>query len=133
MRVGLAAAIFLFTVGCAQQPTFTWVRMDGQHVRGNPLLMQAFDADDTICRGEMQKANLSGVAVHGGGLAGIAVQMERNAAVSDVLRGCMAQRGYAYVDEKLAEQKLAEYRANAQLAVQQPKGPQTLTGSIAKK
>lgn len=45
----------------------------------------------------------------------------------------MAQRGYAIVEEKYAEEKLAEYRANAQLAAQQSKGGQTLTGSISKK
>ena len=119
-------------VGCAQQPSTQWLRTDGQPVRGNPLLAQAFEMDGAVCRGEMQKANLSGVAVHGGGLAGLAVQLERGHAAGDVLKGCMAQRGYVLVDEKDAEERSAQFRANAQLAADQKKPPM-VTGSIRPK
>jgi len=125
--------VILGIVGCAQQPTTIWLRTDGQSIRGNPVLAQAYETDGAICRGETQKANLSGVAVHGGGFAGLAVQMERDNAARDVMRGCMAQRGYMLVDEREAEARSAEFRANAQLAADQKRAPPTMTGSIARK
>jgi hypothetical protein len=79
----------------------------------------------------MQKANLSGVAVHGGGLAGLAVQIERQNAAGEVFNGCMAQRGYALVDAKDADARSEQYRATALLALEQSKQKQPIvTGSL---
>ena len=131
----VALCLVTLIVGCAQQPPRLWLRTDGQRIQGNPVLAQALEMDGAICKGEMQKANLSGVAVHGGGLAGLAVQMERQNAAGEVFGGCMAQRGYALVDEKDAAARSEQYKANAQLAADQSKPKQnvTATGSIRPK
>src|SRR5579872_3614079 len=56
-------------------------------VLGDPVLQQQFEMDRTICQGEMQKANLSGVTFAGGGLAGVAAAAERGYARLPC-RGC---------------------------------------------
>lgn len=116
--------------GCAEKPKLVAIRTDGQSIQGNAVLTHNYNTDKAICVGETQKANLSGVAVHGGGLAGLAVQIERQNAVDSVMVGCMAQRGYALVKEEEAEAKKVEFRAIAEAAAQQQKQPTTMTGSI---
>jgi hypothetical protein len=111
MRVSVVLAGALLVTGCAQQVKQVWIRTDGQRGVGNPAFAQQFEIDKTVCVGEMQKANLSGVAVHGGGLAGLAVAMERDAAADDVQKGCMAQRGYVLVPEDQADARAAAYAA----------------------
>jgi hypothetical protein len=74
-----------------------WVRTDGQRITGDPVLTQQVQVDLTICQGELQRANLSGVTVSGGGMAGIAAAIERGEAAKQVGQGCMAQKGYAHV------------------------------------
>ena len=59
----------------------------------------------------MQKANVSGVTYAGGGLAGVAAQIERQQAVGQVAEGCMAQKGYLLVPKEEAEAKAAELAA----------------------
>jgi len=69
--------------GCAQQRALTWSRADGK-----PFAAEQIDLDRTICRGEMQKANLASNAEAG---------FARGRAVREVFVGCMAQRGYMQV------------------------------------
>jgi hypothetical protein len=88
-----------------------YVRLDGQRGAADPVLAQQFEVDRTVCAGEMQKANVSGVTFSGGGLAGIAAQAERNNAVGQVAQGCMAQKGYLFVPKEEAEAKTAELAA----------------------
>jgi hypothetical protein len=57
----------------------TWVRVDGK-----PPTVE-FEVDNTICRGEMQKANLAANAEAG---------FARGRAVGEVYNGCMAGRGW---------------------------------------
>jgi len=81
MRSGaIILAITIALAGCATQPPMRWVRPDG-----NTFTPEQFEVDRTICRGEMQKANLASNAEAGLG---------RGRAVADVYPGCMAQRGY---------------------------------------
>jgi hypothetical protein len=80
-----------------------WVRTDGQRIKDDPVLTHQAQMDLTICQGELQKANLSGVTVHGGGMAGLAASIERGQAATQVGEGCMAQKGYARVPEDKAE------------------------------
>jgi hypothetical protein len=65
---------------CATSPPVNWVKADGKA----PTELQ-FELDQTACRGEMQKANLSSPAEPSFGYG---------RAMADVLAGCMAQRGY---------------------------------------
>ena len=64
---------------------------------GNPAYTQQFEIDRTICLGEMQKANASGVVVTSGGFAGVVAAQQRSDALGDVAKGCMAQKGYLLV------------------------------------
>jgi hypothetical protein len=97
--------------GCAKD--MAYIRTDGQRTLTDPVLAQQFEIDRTICSGEMQKANVSGVTFSGGGLAGLAAQVERQQAVGQVGQGCMAQKGYALVERDKAEARLAEFAAVA--------------------
>lgn len=96
--------------GCAAQPKMLWLRADGQRAADNPALRTQFELDGTACLGERNKANLSGVSVIGGGLAGMAAAAERSAAADTVQRGGMAEKGYLLVPEDQAESKQAELR-----------------------
>jgi hypothetical protein len=74
-----------------------WLRADGVAPGADPVLNQQFEMDRTICNGDMQKANLSGVTFAGGGLVGVAAANNRNAAMGQVGQGCMAEKGYVIV------------------------------------
>ena len=110
-----------FIGGCAENAPnrAVIVRIDGQPIPGNPVLKHAYDVDEAICKGEMQKANLSGVTLTNGGLAGLVSQIERQAAVTEVMRGCLAQKGYVVVREDEAATKNVEFQAIAEAAAQQ--------------
>lgn len=109
-KIILSVALAGLVAGCAQKVAY--IRIDGQ--RGSdPVLAQQFEIDRTICTGEMQKANVSGVTFTGGGVAGLAAQIERSNAVGQVAQGCMAQKGYVSVPEDQAEAKTAEFAAVA--------------------
>ncbi len=97
--------------GCAKD--MAYIRIDGQRAKTDPVLAQQFEIDRTICSGEMQKANVSGVTFSGGGVAGLAAQVERQQAVGQVAQGCMAQKGYVLVERDQAEARLAEFAAVA--------------------
>jgi hypothetical protein len=111
MRISATILLGLMLAGCATQPTMTWIRADGQRSANNAVLHQQFEMDKTVCQGEMQKANLSGVTFAGGGIAGAVAAANRNDAVGQVARGCMAEKGYVLVAEEEAEQKRAELAA----------------------
>lgn len=92
-----------------------YIRADGQRPSQSPVVHQQFEMDATMCQGEMQKANLSGVTFTGGGIAGAIAASQRSDAVGQVARGCMAEKGYVLVPEDQIEQKAAELAAiNAQ-------------------
>jgi hypothetical protein len=74
---------------CATEPRQFWIRTDGR-----PVIARQFEVDSTICRGDAQKANASGVVITGGGLAGAAAAANHFQAVTDVYTGCMANHGY---------------------------------------
>ncbi len=77
-RVWVLGALMLS--GCA--PHMVWLRSDGVFPGSDPVLNQQLEMDRTICNGDMQKANLSGVTFAGGGLAGLAAANNRNAAAA---------------------------------------------------
>lgn len=120
-RFQLAAPILLSICGCA--PELAIVRTDGQSMAGNPLLAEAFRVDQSVCNGETQKANLSGMGGYNGGLA---LAIERQNAANQVMNGCLAQKGYVVVEKDKADATLAHYQELARLKSQQ----QVATGSI---
>jgi len=111
--VFLSPMIVVMIAGCAAAPKMSWLRTDGQRMRENPTLVTQFEIDSTSCLGERNKANLSGVTVANGGLAGIVAAQERSNAADTVQRGCMAEKGYLLVPEETAETKAAELAAYA--------------------
>lgn len=70
-------------VGCASPKNY--VRVDGKAIPGNPQLEQQRTVDRTICEGEKEKTML--VARNNDSFGA-------QARASDVLDGCMAQKGY---------------------------------------
>lgn len=87
MRPWPLLLLALAAAGCATQRPLTWARTDGK-----VFTADQFNLERTICRGEMQKANLAGFPAEGVGSA-----IRRGNAVGDVFVGCMAQRGYIQV------------------------------------
>ena len=69
--------------------------------------------DRTVCQGELQKANVSGVTFTGGGLADALAIAERSEQVNQVGQGCMAGKGYVLVREDQAPAKQQELAAIA--------------------
>lgn len=115
MRIGCTSlALILALGGCATAPKMTYIRTDGQHIKGDAVREQQFQVDAAICNGEMQKANVSGVTFTGGGIAGAVAAANRSSAVGQVGQGCMAEKGYVIVPEEQAEAKLAEFAAIAE-------------------
>lgn len=86
-----------------------WLRTDGVRVSQHPELAAQFDVDKTVCQAEIQRAELAGLTVGGGGISGAIYQAQRNAAGGDVGRGCMAERGYVQVPEEQADEEAAKF------------------------
>ena len=73
----VVAISILFVGGCAyesQESPIVAVRTDGKPIRGNAVLTHDFGIDDTICRADAQKANLSGTTYSRGIIAGAIAQ-----------------------------------------------------------
>jgi len=110
-KVFLAMAIGLALSACA--PHTIYLRADGQAPGNDPVLHQQFEMDRTVCQGELQKANVSGVTYTGGGLIGAMALAERSQSVDQVGQGCMAAKGYVLVREDQAAAKQQELAAIA--------------------
>jgi hypothetical protein len=106
MRTVILLCMAMAVSACARE--MSYVRLDGRSAASDPVLAQQFEVDRTVCAGEMQKANVSGVTFAGGGMAGLAAQIERQQAVGQVAQGCMAQKGYLLVPKEDAPAKAAE-------------------------
>jgi hypothetical protein len=104
-------AVSLALSACASQTIY--LRADGQSIRGDPVMQQQFEMDRTVCQGEMNKADLSGVTFTGGGLAGAFAAAGRAQEAGQVGQGCMAAKGYVLVREDQAAAKQQELAAIA--------------------
>jgi hypothetical protein len=85
--------------GCVTaQKNYTFYRADGRSIQKSASLQKDLMVDATICQGETQRAAVGAPVVYWRGLAGaIAADMtiqRQRAALDDIARGCMAQRGY---------------------------------------
>jgi hypothetical protein len=101
----------LALTACA--PHMIYLRADGVPPASDVVLNQQFEMDRTICQGDLQKANVSGVTLAGGGLVGAVAAANRSVAVSQVGQGCMAEKGYVLVKEEDASSKSQELAAIA--------------------
>ena len=112
-------AVALALAGCQttgeQQPKKVWVRADGQSIRGNPKLEQQGELDLTVCRGETQKAAVGMAPIYYRGIAGAInasiIESQRQDALLDVIKGCMASKGYILSTEEEAAARQAAYEA----------------------
>ena len=113
----LAALLVAALTGCATTPPLPpqtiWMRTDGRQGAGNPVMLQQFNVAKTVCVGEMQKANMSGVTVPASTFDAMMVQINGNAAAMDALKGCMAAQRYVLVPADQVEQLAAAARAAA--------------------
>lgn len=112
MFVVLAAATL---AACATRPPPAFVRTDGRPMAGDAVLTQQFQVDKTVCLGNREKADLSGVTVTNGGLAGVAASVQRSNAADAVFTGCMAEKGYMLTTADKADEVAAQ---NAAIAAQ---------------
>lgn len=103
---------------CTTAPPPAFVRTDGRAITTNPVLSQQFQVDKTVCLGNREKADLSGVTVSGGGLGGAIAAQNRSQAADAVFVGCMAEKGYMLTTADKAEEVAAE---NAAIAAQSQK------------
>lgn len=89
VRYALIAAFLVAGCQTAKAPPMMWVRVDGVSMVGNEDLARQFEADIVACRGIRQRTLIVAPApVNAFDAAGM------NAALRDVARGCMADRGY---------------------------------------
>jgi hypothetical protein len=127
LRAQAVVLAALALASCA--PHMIYLRADGQVAANDPVLHQQFEMDRTVCQGELQKANVSGVTYTGGGLIGALALAERSQSVDQVGQGCMASRGYVLVreDEAPAKQQelasIAAERARREAAAAAPPPP----------
>jgi len=85
---------------------------------------QQFEIDKTICKGEGERANLSGATISRGGVDGAIADLERSDRANDVARGCMAEKCYLQVRADKADGTATALAATAAqrgaIAQQQP-------------
>lgn len=104
MRNIVLAVVALALAGCATKGVF--LLADGRLPSDDPMLETQLEKDVTLCNAEAQKANLAG------GFNNMNT-LSRNAAVSQVGRGCMAEKGYVLVRKEDVDSKRQELAAAA--------------------
>jgi hypothetical protein len=120
MKTMFACALVIAGVsvaGCASQPPvqMTWIRTDGKSMKADPVLVQQFEIDRSICVGDTSKAGLAGlnpVTPYKADYSG-AVAAERTNLSANVMRGCMVEKGYVFVREDEAEARSDQFAAVA--------------------
>jgi uncharacterized lipoprotein YajG len=118
MRTACLFVAAIVLAACATAPPPMFVRTDGKSIQTDPVLSQQFQVDKTVCLGNREKADLSGVTVSGGGLAGAIAVQNRSQAADAVFVGCMAEKGYMLTTADKADEVAAE---NAAIAAQSQK------------
>lgn len=75
-------------------------RADGRSIRSSHSLLTQAQLDLEYCKGEANKAALSAAPIYARGVVGMIaaeqVNQQRQEAVFDVMKGCMAGKGYVW-------------------------------------
>lgn len=106
--------------GCQTVPDeqYIFVRVDGKRLADDPSYGPKFELDRTICIGEVQRSAVGAPIIYYQGLAGAItasmIQNQQQAALVDVLKGCMAGKGYVLVPQSQALAVHQGYKANPQ-------------------
>jgi hypothetical protein len=69
------------------------------HAEITPARQAQFERDESICKGETNKAALSSTASACNGLACFPAAAGRSASLDSVMAGCMASRGYRLLQQ----------------------------------
>lgn len=107
------------TSACASTPPeqLVFIRTDGQTTAGNEALEQQGLIDRTICQGQTQQSAVGAPIVYyqgvGGAIDAAIIQNQRQGALSEVAKGCMAQKGYIQVPVSQAPDMLASFQKTA--------------------
>jgi hypothetical protein len=117
--VVMIAAAGVLCSSCAAPAPMVAMRLDGRSMRDDPVLMQQFTTDTIVCRGETERANMSGAVFATGGFEAAYAEAQRQNSAATVMAGCMAQKGYIYVAAQEAETRAAQLRSTAALAAAQ--------------
>lgn len=112
------ACVQLIAAGCqstAQKyEDHLWVRTDGRPTSEDAALRAQGELDLTVCIGEVQKSAVGAPPIYYQGVAGAVsasiIADQRMAAYVDILKGCMAQRGYVLVPRSQAATVAAGFR-----------------------
>jgi hypothetical protein len=82
------------------QPRMGFTRGDGRLISADEKLRKQFLMDWAICKADTDKVALTVPPVYWRGIGGMisasVVQQKQVAALVDIAKGCMAQRGYVY-------------------------------------
>lgn len=111
VAMGMAAV-----TGCqtTNMQNMIWVRTDGQRGTGNPALSRQFELDRTVCVGEVQKSAVGAPLIYyqglGGAISAAMIQDQNTRALIDIMKGCMATKGYVLVPQSEAANVAATYR-----------------------
>jgi hypothetical protein len=111
MRIAVACLLTVLTTACATQPKTAWIRSDGQRSTGDSVLTEQFELAGTDCANQRDKYILSLPAIMDYGLPGFRANAEREEAANELVKGCMAKKGYLLVPEEQAESKRQELLA----------------------
>jgi hypothetical protein len=127
MKSIVAAVAVLTLAGCqttSPLENYIFVRTDGQRLADNPALGSQFELDKTMCLGEVQKSAVGAPIIYYQGLAGAInasmIQDQQQAALIDILRGCMAAKGYVLVPQSQAMATHKAFKANPVKATKPP-------------
>lgn len=118
MRYLAALTGLAILVGCQTTPAeeYIWVRTDGQRAADNPTFAAQHELDRTVCYGDVQKSAAGAPVIYYQGLSGaISASMiadQRQRGYLDIMKGCMAGKGYVLVPISQAAATSAKYKAN---------------------
>jgi hypothetical protein len=87
IKVAALLSFSLIVAGCVQTGKFYRIS-DGLAADSTPAISQAFETDRVICDGEAAKAALGSTEKN---------RLDHNNAVNLVYRGCLAQKGWKFV------------------------------------
>ncbi|WP_157196494.1 hypothetical protein [Methylobacterium sp. 88A] len=113
-KIASVIALTSLMAGCQttaqNQPVFGWMRADLRRITGNPELETQVALDKQVCIGETSKSAVGMAPIYyrglGGAIGAAIVENQRGEALKEVAKGCMAERGYLYIEMSEADARL---------------------------